>query len=721
MRLVLIAALLAAPAFGVPCTELPVLFVVQDKSGSMAKAPDGSTATTSNPSKWSIAQQVVPSLASSFSNRFRFGAAMYPHDTTTFNCSTGTVVTPISSSPSGVQSAYAAAIPGGGTPTAASLQAVRSHLLSQGLTTPAYVLLITDGLPNCNTALDANSCSPTTPGCGPTPAASTCGLGAKDCLDSQATITAAQQLFAANIKVFVVGFDSTLTAGNNKAVLDAIAAAGGTGSAYVASSQAQLSSTLNTIAGNTATCCRDACTAGAAMCSGSGARQVCQLDAALGCTTWVTQQCSAGTTCSGGSCQTCSNQCTAGATRCGASGNAEQCVANAQGCTSWTTVETCAYGELCASGMCGSCQQCAIGSSRCTATGVETCDWDVLTGCTSWSARACPSGSQCMNGSCGSCNSMCTAGATRCAGNTVQTCVADAMGCTAWQSGQTCTNFCSGGACGTCGTSCTPGQSRCQGAGVETCVIDQNNCPAWGVLQQCAPNSFCQGGACTQCATTGTQGARRCGANGATEECRLDTMGCTSWTATGQCDVGAGERCDMGTCIPPCQDACAAGAGQCSNGRPQVCERGPTGCTVWRDDTVCGVDQQCVGGKCRGLCTMDEFEMCPAGEICTGVIEGRFCFPDVSDGGVGGGAGGGSGGGGGSATGGGSGAGGGGGSAAGGGSAGTGGGDTSGDVHGAGSGKIGASAMGCACGAVEGTALLPLVGFVLLLRRRRSA
>src|SRR5688572_33158941 len=153
LRLLIAAFAVASTAsLGAPCTELPVLFIVQDKSGSMAKAPDGSTAGTGNPSKWSIAQSVVPNLASSFSNRFRFGAAMYPHDTTTFNCSTGTVVTPISGTPTGVQTAYANAIPGGGTPTAASLQAVRSHLLGQGLTTPAYVLLITDGLPNCNTS-----------------------------------------------------------------------------------------------------------------------------------------------------------------------------------------------------------------------------------------------------------------------------------------------------------------------------------------------------------------------------------------------------------------------------------------------------------------------------------------------------------------------------------------------------------------------------------------
>lgn len=697
-----VLALAASSAFAAPCAELPVLFVVQDKSGSMNFAPDGTTATPTNPSKWNIARQVVPALATNFNNRFRFGAAMFPQSTTTFNCTTGTIVTPISDTPTGITNAYNAAVPGGGTPTAASLLAVRTHLLAQGLTTPASVLLITDGLPNCNTALDANSCTPTTPGCGPTPAQSSCALGSKDCLDNNATISAAQQLFAANIKVFVVGFDSALTAGNNKAVLDAIAAAGGTGSASVASNQAQLTSTLNTIAITTATCCKDVCTQGAAICGSSGAPQTCQLDAAIGCTTWVTQQCSAGSTCSNGSCQQCSNACTAGATRC-ANGNAEQCVANAQGCTAWQTAQTCGYGELCSGGLCNSCQACPMGASRCTANGAETCEWSVLSGCTQWTANACTSGSTCQNGSCASCNATCTAGAQRCANKTVETCVADASGCTTWRGGQVCSTFCSGGACGTCGTSCTAGQTRCQGAaGVETCLIDANNCPAWGPTQQCNANNYCQGGGCNQCATICAQGTKRCGANGATEECRLDSTGCTAFVPTGQCDVGAGERCDTGVCIPPCHDACTAGAGQCNGGRPQRCEQGPAGCFIWRDQPACGADQLCITGTCQTHCASDEFETCPAGEICTGLTEGRFCLPTDADAGVGGGSGGGT--------------------AVDAGAGGGGGSNSSGsgsETTPGGNGRIGARAVGCNCNAVDG-GLLPLLALGLTLLRRRS-
>jgi Mg-chelatase subunit ChlD len=708
--------LLASVASAAPCSELPVLFIVQDKSGSMTRAPDGSTATTANPSKWSIAQQVVPSLATNFANRFRFGVAMYPRDTTTFNCSTGTVVAPIAEASSAVQSAFAAAVPGGGTPTAASLWLVKNHLAAQGLTTPAHVLLITDGLPNCNTSLDANSCSPTTPGCGPTPAASSCALGSKDCLDSQATVDAAAALRQAGVKVFVVGFDSTLTAGNNKAVLDAIANAGGTGTAYTATSQAQLTSTLNTIALNTATCCKDVCTAGAAVCSSSGARQVCSLDAALGCTTWTTQACAAGTTCNGGSCQTCTNSCTPGAKRC-ANGDAQECVANAQGCTTWQVVDECGYGELCAGGACGTCQACTIGASECTTTGVRTCEWDVLSGCTTWKAGTCASGSKCQGGSCTSCNATCTAGATRCNGNGVETCVADASGCTRWQATQTCTNFCSGGACGTCGTSCAPGQTRCQGAGVETCRIDQNNCPAWGPAQQCAPNSVCQGGACAQCPVSCTQGSKRCGANGATETCELTATGCHAWVPSGQCDVGGGERCDQGVCIPPCANECAAGALRCgASGRPQSCQAGPTSCLIWRDEPACGSDQLCSEGVCRTRCSDDEFETCPAGLLCTNTKDGRFCMPENP--GTGGGSG--SGGGAGSSTGGG--AGGGGGSSAAGGGTGSASGGGSGSAAGGGdeTGTIGAQGMGCGCGAVDGGVLAGLAVVGLLRRRRRG-
>lgn len=740
--------LLVAPlaAGAQPCTELPVLFIVQDKSGSMAGTPAGGAATATNPSKWTIASQVVPQMAAQFGNRFRYGVMMYPGASTSFACTTGGVVQSVPATAAQVGSAFSATGPGGGTPTAASLNAARSYLQTVGGTAPIHVLLITDGLPNCNLGLDPATCSTTTPGCLNTSTcsgASCCGLGAKDCLDDGGAVAAAAALRALNIKTYVVGFDQALTSGNNKAVLDAIAAAGGTTSAYVASNQTALTNALNQIAQTTSTCCQNACTSGATRCSAGGQREECRLDPATQCTNWFGSTCPSMSVCTNGSCVSCTNQCTLGASQC--SSNTERtCVTGAGGCTEWRTVKTCNYGEVCSGSSCGTCQACTMGASRCTATGMEECQWSILSGCTQWVARTCPSGSVCTNGSCASCNATCTAGSTRCTGRNVETCVADARGCTSWSFSQTCSTFCSGGACGTCGTSCTNGATRCNGNGVETCGTDANSCPVWGPAQRCPSNSYCAAGNCVACTTTCTQGAKRCAANGAVETCQLQATGCTSWVTTSQCDVGGGERCDMGLCIPPCQDACTNGARRCGNKAPQRCEVAPTGCTLWRDEADCRAGTNCVNGDCYEPCGTDELETCaPAGTICTGLPQGRFCLPGTgaaggaagTGGGVSGAGGGMAGSAGGTAAGGGVAGTGGGAAGTGGGTAGAAGGAAGGRPTGSGGGtgagsnavgvdgpttpadRIGAKNMGCGCAGADGAPLL--FGLALLLGRRR--
>jgi hypothetical protein len=229
--------------------------------------------------------------------------------------------------------------------------------------------------------------------------------------------------------------------------------------------------------------------------------------------------------------------------------------------------------------------------------------------------------------------------------------------------------------------------------------------------------------------------------------CRLQASGCRAWVTTAQCDLGGGERCDMGTCIPPCQNVCDNDSRQCTATNVRRCEVGPTGCTIWRDEPNCRAGTTCVEGNCFEPCGTDELETCaPAGTICTGLPQGKFCLPNTS--GAGGGAGtmgGGSAaggtadvGGGSAATGGGvSGAGGGGTSGVGGGSSSAGGSAAAGgratggsgagsntvgveEPTGPGSDRIGAKAMGCGCSGADG--LTPLLfGAVALLRRRRPA
>ncbi len=93
--------------------------------------------------------------------------------------------------------------PNGGTPTSASLEVVRSKLLGQTGVTQLLVL-ITDGLPNCNPD-NATTCS-STPGCVCTTSACTPmnGLCALGCFDDQQTLNTANDLYADGIDLMVV-------------------------------------------------------------------------------------------------------------------------------------------------------------------------------------------------------------------------------------------------------------------------------------------------------------------------------------------------------------------------------------------------------------------------------------------------------------------------------------------------------------------------------------
>lgn len=560
----------AVPASAERCpNDLPVLFVVQDKSGSMNQPPDP-TNTPNAPTKWATARSVVPQLASQFANRFRFGVHMYPGQTSQFNCTVGSTLAPVPSTSAQLQTVYQNAVAGGGTPTAVSLDSTRAYLQSLGLTEPAHVLLITDGLPNCNLSLNASTCQATTPGC----QNNSCGLGAKDCNDEVETRNAAARLLAAGYKVYVVGFGTSVTSGNDKSVLDRIAQAGGTGSAYTANDQAGLTAVLNQIGFNAATCCKDVCSAGASMCTADGKQQTCQLDAALGCTTWTTQSCPSRSACQGGSCVSCTDACTLSSARC-VGNSTETCVVGPIGCNEWQPGQACASGFTCNNGNCGSCQPCAEGARRCNGAGTETCVADPSTGCTHWQTAACTNGTSCSNGSCQSCNSTCTAGVQRCNGKDIEVCEVDAQGCTSWTTSATCTNFCNNGRCGACSNPCTIGASRCNGGSTETCIANSDGCGEWSGSQSCGAGSACRDGACVACTPTCELGAKRCVGAGI-EECSVNESGCTAWRTSGACANGS----------------------------------------------------SCGGGECRKPCGEDEGAVCAADETCQQFEEGYFCVPE---------------------------------------------------------------------------------------------
>jgi hypothetical protein len=621
-----IAIVLPAAAQATRCpADLPVLLVVQDKSGTMAEVPD--PACPSCPTKWQSAKDAMGRLSQKFANRFRFAVELFPHDSTTFNCTTGTTVTTFPASSSDITAAYSAVAPGGGTPTATSLDAASGYLKSLKLTEPAYVLLLTDGLPNCNLALDPATCAPSQPACGDVNGHGSPNCGAKGCLDDQGANAAAGRVFGAGYKTYVLGFDASASANNNKAVLDGIASAGHTTAAYTASDTVSLDAALDAIAYNAATCCKDICTLGAAQCTADGKLSQCQVDDA-GCTNWITAACPTKGYCEAGACKTCQDQCTEGDKRC-TSSDVEICQKGQGGCTAWVKSQTCGASQVCQAGSCQSCDKCVAGDHRCGATdGVDTCSL-FESGCYDWSTSACKPGFVCSAGACQSCTTTCTKGEKRCQGKAAQECVADANGCTSWSAGTTCVDFCSGGVCGACGTSCVLNSAQCNGNSVEKCQADANGCTVWTSVGPCAANEFCGQGACQTCPTLCAASAKSCNGLGI-EECQQQANGCDEWIATGSCK--AGDTCQDGRCTTPCQDACTLGALSCDaqSHEPMSCEKGIDGCAAWRPAALCGAKAMCLQGICRDRCTGGEIETCPDGYLCTGLPEGDFCLPGTA-------------------------------------------------------------------------------------------
>ncbi|WIG96689.1 adventurous gliding motility lipoprotein CglB [Myxococcus sp. SDU36] len=117
--------------------------------------------------------------------------------------------------------------PLGGTPTSGSLNFVGGL---EGLQDPSrqnFVILLTDGLPNCNAA-NPNSGADTAL-CKCTIENNQCQSGYlhRGCLDSDASVTAVRDLREKGIQTIVIGFGAETAVGDGPAVLEAMAQAGG--------------------------------------------------------------------------------------------------------------------------------------------------------------------------------------------------------------------------------------------------------------------------------------------------------------------------------------------------------------------------------------------------------------------------------------------------------------------------------------------------------------
>jgi hypothetical protein len=213
--------------------DAPTLYFVLDHSGSM-----------NDSNKWATIQFTLEKVWIELGPRVRVAAAVFP-DLSSVACAPGRQVFPASGPPvrgdvpSGTpgpnETALATALSTisarGGTPTAATLSALAPSIEAIGGKT--YVILATDGGPNCDAAAecDASSCTDNIdeiPGCpagGPPNCCTPSSGGPLDCLDADPTIAAVTALAAAGVPVYVVGVPGSEPYAN---LLDALAVAGET-------------------------------------------------------------------------------------------------------------------------------------------------------------------------------------------------------------------------------------------------------------------------------------------------------------------------------------------------------------------------------------------------------------------------------------------------------------------------------------------------------------
>ena len=212
--------------------DAPNLYFVLDASGSMdAAAPGGGN-------RYDAVRIAVVDLVRNLGPMAKVGAAVLPKKGSSDECTAGGEVFPVTQGDpiTGKDGPTTTALrlatitkPIGGTPISATLEALAPTLT--GLSGETYVVIATDGGPNCNLAAncDASGCMLNIeghPACDPSVNCCAPGQvgGPSFCVDQAATIAAIDKLVAAGLHVVTVGIPGSET---YAAVLDAMAVAGG--------------------------------------------------------------------------------------------------------------------------------------------------------------------------------------------------------------------------------------------------------------------------------------------------------------------------------------------------------------------------------------------------------------------------------------------------------------------------------------------------------------
>jgi hypothetical protein len=231
----------------VPIAPLPPdILIVQDRSSSMKNDDSDSSCSggCGANSKWSQVSTALTQVVTATQSSINWGLKLFS-DNGACDASAAPVVPVAGGNGPAISSAIAAATPGGNTPTRDAITNGAAYLSALTGKNDKYLLLATDGLPNCPVG-----CS------GMSKPSSSCTMTdnpSEDGVVEQTILTAAQM----GIKTFVIGIGNVNVAVatlNQMAVNGGEPQAGASTKYYAATDPTALQNALNAIVGVVASC-----------------------------------------------------------------------------------------------------------------------------------------------------------------------------------------------------------------------------------------------------------------------------------------------------------------------------------------------------------------------------------------------------------------------------------------------------------------------------------
>lgn len=226
----------------------PDILIVLDRSLSM-RPDDGSV------NRWDPSVSAVKAITSQLESRVAFGLMTFSGGGGggrggggNLSCGAGNVNVDVAQNTAGeIAQALDGIQPAGATPTAITMQAARDYLQNlQGgpddRPAPKYVLLITDGAPNCTNGQPPMGGSASAP-------------GSQEPAQVDATVAVIEEMASRGFRTYVLGYDTQNDASLRDA-LDRMARAGGTGDRAhrPVGDESSLVSTFQSITGNVLSC-----------------------------------------------------------------------------------------------------------------------------------------------------------------------------------------------------------------------------------------------------------------------------------------------------------------------------------------------------------------------------------------------------------------------------------------------------------------------------------